>query len=60
MSKRLIVVLALALVAGLVFSPAYAEVQNVKVSGDIIASGVMRNHFNLANGPAGDKNNIKQ
>jgi hypothetical protein len=60
MGKRLIAVIALALVAGLAFSPAYAEVQNVKVSGDIIASGVARNHFNLANGSAGDKNNIKQ
>ncbi|MFA5349698.1 MAG: alginate export family protein [Candidatus Omnitrophota bacterium] len=60
MSKRLIAVLALALVAGLAFSPAYAEVQNVKVSGDIIASGVARNSFNLTNGSAGDKNNIKQ
>jgi len=60
MSKRLIAVLALALVAGLAFSPAYAEVQNVKISGDIIASGVARNHFNLAAGAAGDKNNINQ
>ncbi len=60
MSKRLIAVLALALVAGLAFSPAYAEVQNVKVSGDIIASGVARNHFNLAAGAAGDKKNIDQ
>jgi hypothetical protein len=60
MSKRLIAVLALALVAGLAFSPAYAEVQNIKVSGDIIASGVARNSFNLTNGAAGDKNNIKQ
>lgn len=60
MGKRLILVLALALVAGLIFSPAYAEVQNVKVSGDIIATGVARNHFNLTNGAAGDKNDIKQ
>jgi hypothetical protein len=60
MGKRLILVLALALVVGLTFSAAYAEVQNVKVSGDIIASGVVRNHFNLQNGPAGDKDDIQQ
>jgi len=60
MGKRLILTLALALVAGLIFSPAYAEVQNVKVSGDIIASGVARNHFNLTNGASGDKEAIKQ
>jgi hypothetical protein len=60
MSKRLIAVLALALVAGLTFSPAYAEVQNVKVSGDILASGVSRQHFNLGAGPSGDKQNIDQ
>jgi len=61
MSKRLIVVLALLFVVGLTFT-AYAEVQNVKVSGDIVASGVARNHFNLsstavANG--NDKSQIK-
>ena len=60
MGKRLVVVLALALIVGLAFSAAYAEVQNVKVSGDIIASGVVRNHFNLQNGPAGDKDDIQQ
>ena len=47
MSKRLIVVLALALVVGLTFGAAYAEVQNVKVSGDIDFLGVARNDFNL-------------
>lgn len=46
MSKRLILVLTLALVAGLAFA-AYAEVQNVKVSGDITVSGVYRNDFDL-------------
>jgi len=45
MGKRLIVLLALALLVGLTFSAAYAEVQNVKVSGDIIASGVARRTF---------------
>jgi hypothetical protein len=59
MGKRLILVLALALVVGLTFSAAYAEVQNVKVSGDIIASGVARNHFNLDIDPA-DKSILKQ
>jgi len=60
MSKRLIAVLALALVAGLAFAPAYAEVQNVKVSGDILASGVSRHHFNLTNSNIGDKSVLKQ
>ena len=49
MGKRLIVVLALALLVGLTFSAAYAEVQNVKVSGDINILGVLRNNFDLAN-----------
>mgnify|MGYP003392524839 CR=1 FL=1 len=62
MGKRLIVLLALALIVGLTFSAAYAEVQNVKVSGDILASGVVRNHFNLDNGPTAknDKSFLKQ
>jgi len=49
MSKRLLVVLALALLVGLTVSSAYAEVQNVKVSGDINLLGVLRNNFNLGN-----------
>jgi hypothetical protein len=60
MGKRLILVLALALLVGLTFSAAYAEVQNVKVSGDIVASGVSRNHFNLVNTNPGDKSVLKQ
>lgn len=60
MGKRLIAVIALALVAGLAFSPAYAEVQNVKVSGDIIASGVARSHFGLTYGNSGDKSVLKE
>ncbi|MDD5120941.1 MAG: alginate export family protein [Candidatus Omnitrophica bacterium] len=60
MGKRLTVLLALALIVGLTFSAAYAEVQNVKVSGDIIASGVARNHFNLSNSNSGDKSVLKQ
>ncbi len=46
MSKRLILILALAFVVGIAFT-AYAEVQNVKVSGDIVATGVARDQFNL-------------
>ena len=42
MRKRLIVILALVLVAGLT-AAAYAEVQNVKVSGDITVLGASRN-----------------
>jgi len=49
MGKRLILVLALALLVGLTFSAAYAEVQNVKVSGDINILGVARNDFNMGN-----------
>lgn len=47
MSKRLIMLLALAFVVGISFG-AYAEVQNVKVSGDITIGGVYRNNFDLA------------
>ncbi len=60
MSKRLIAVLALALVAGLAFSPAYAEVQNVKVSGDITMSGVARSHFGVQIQNPDDKSVLKQ
>jgi len=60
MGKRLILVLALVLLAGLTFGAAYAEVQNVKVSGDILVSGVDRNHFNLINSNPGDKSVLKQ
>jgi hypothetical protein len=60
MGKRLIVLLALALVVGLTFSAAYAEVQNVKVSGDIVATGVLRNHFGLNAPTTGDKSVLKQ
>lgn len=47
MSKRLILLLALAFVVGISFAT-YAEVQNVKVSGDLSISGVYRNNFDLA------------
>ncbi|MDP2937701.1 MAG: alginate export family protein, partial [Candidatus Omnitrophota bacterium] len=46
MSKRLILILALAFVVGITFA-AYAEVQNVKVSGDITVKGVARNNLTL-------------
>jgi Alginate export len=59
MGKRLIVLLALALLVGLTFSAAYAEVQNVKVSGDIIASAVARSHFDLQRA-GNDKSVLKQ
>src|SRR3989338_5328592 len=49
MSKRLIMILALAFVVGIAFS-AYAEVQNVKVSGDITAQGVSRQNLILRGG----------
>jgi len=55
MSKRLILLMALALVVGLTYT-AYAEVQNVKVGGDILIRGVARNNFDLKNSnTAGDK-----
>lgn len=50
MSKRLIIVLALAFVLGISFA-AYAEVQNVKVSGDLTVQGVTRNNFDLTKTP---------
>jgi len=50
MSKRLILILALAFVVGIAFT-AYAEVQNVKVSGDITVKGVARNNFDLTKVP---------
>lgn len=46
MSKRLILILALAFVVGITFA-AYAEVQNVKVSGDIAVTGIARNDLTL-------------
>jgi hypothetical protein len=51
MGKRLIAILALALIVGLTYGAAYAEVQNVKVSGDIKILGVARNNFTLGNPP---------
>ncbi|MBU1125849.1 MAG: alginate export family protein, partial [Candidatus Omnitrophica bacterium] len=53
MSKRLIMILALALVAGLTCA-AYAEVQNVKISGDITVMAVSRNNLDLVKTPTTD------
>lgn len=50
MGKRLIIVLALALLLGAT-GAAYAEVQNIKVSGDITAAGVLRSNFELTKDP---------
>ena len=49
MSKRLIMILALLFVAGITMA-AYAEVQNVKVSGDLLIRGVARNDFQTGAG----------
>ncbi len=49
MSKRLMLVLAAALVASLTCS-AYAEVQNVKISGDISVLGISRSKLTLREG----------
>jgi hypothetical protein len=46
MSKRLILMLALAFIIG-ISTYAYAEVQNIKVSGDILLRGVYREAFTL-------------
>lgn len=46
MSRRLIMVLTLAFVLGISFA-AYAEVQNIKVSGDMEFSGIVRSNFQL-------------
>ncbi|MDD4979992.1 MAG: alginate export family protein [Candidatus Omnitrophica bacterium] len=53
MSKRLILILALAFVVGITFA-AYAEVQNVKVSGDITVSAVGRDNYDLAKSLSGN------
>jgi len=56
MSKRLILVLTLAFVVGISFA-AYAEVQNIKVSGDLLFTTVSRQMFGLggATSVSGDK-----
>ncbi|MFC1666254.1 alginate export family protein [Candidatus Omnitrophota bacterium] len=45
--KRLITLCIILTAIALVASPAFAEVQNVKVSGDIISAGVYRNNYDL-------------
>lgn len=47
MMRRLSICLCLIAIAGFVALPAFAAVQNVKVSGDIISSGVSRNNLDL-------------
>ncbi len=49
MSKRLTLILSLALGIGLIASFAYAEVQNIKVGGDLTTLALTRYGFNLAN-----------
>lgn len=44
MSKRLMLILTCALIVGLAL-PVYADVQNIKVSGDILALGISRSFF---------------
>jgi len=51
MSKRLILILALAFVVGLC-ATTYAAVQNVKVSGDLDIKGVLRNSVALTDNPS--------
>ncbi len=49
MTKRLILILSLVLGIGLIASAAYAEVQSIKVSGDIKTLALKRYGFNLTN-----------
>jgi len=58
MTKRLILVLAFALVVGLAVS-AYAEVQNVKVSGDLLLRAINRSQFTLIDSWDGDNTKYK-
>jgi len=53
MGKRLMLVLACALIVGLAL-PAFAEVQNVKVSGDITMYGISRDGFDFIEQKADD------
>ncbi len=60
MNKRLIFLLAFAFVVGTGLS-AYAAVQNMKVGGDLIAGGIVRDNFSLGgNSAAGNKNADKE
>ncbi|MFH1492288.1 MAG: hypothetical protein ABIE81_02970, partial [Candidatus Omnitrophota bacterium] len=55
MGRRLILILTCALVVGLAI-PAFAEVQNIKVSGDIKVTGVNRGQLDLRE--ASDENEL--
>lgn len=57
MSKRLVLILSLVLGIGLIASIACAEVQNIKVSGDLTALALSRYGFNLAK-PEADASGI--
>lgn len=57
MSKRLILVLTLAFVVGIAFA-AYAEVQNVKVSGDLTVYGTSRKNYSISNAGASKVANV--
>ncbi len=60
--KRLMTLLVALTVVAIIAAPAFAEVQNVKVSGDIKSAGVYRNHYCLLNSgnsnSSGDNNNF--
>ncbi|MBU4342616.1 MAG: alginate export family protein [Candidatus Omnitrophica bacterium] len=45
--KRLMILCVIMTAVALIAGPAFAEVQNVKVSGDVNAGGVYRNSYNL-------------
>jgi len=45
--KRLMILFAVLTAVALIASPAFAEVQNVKVSGDVNSAGVYRNQYDL-------------
>jgi hypothetical protein len=51
MTKRLILILSLALGMGLIASAVYAEVQSIKVGGDLTTLALNRYGFNLTNNP---------
>ncbi|MBU1998596.1 MAG: alginate export family protein [Candidatus Omnitrophota bacterium] len=59
MNKRLILTLTLAFVVGLFFN-AYAEVQNVKVGGDILMQGVSRDDFRLKAGSTANERDYRE
>jgi len=57
MSKRLVLVFC-ALLAFAFAVPAFAAVQNIKVSGDILTRGIIRNDFDLTKDEAGSSDDI--